>query len=305
MSSDEEAAAAAVDMLCACCGVAAIDDVKLKDCDDGCNLVKYCSNECQELHRPENAGECKKRLAEIRDKDLFEQPDESYLGECPICCLPLPIDHKKYSLMSCCSQKICIGCNFANKKREFEAGLEQRCAFCREPVLKSKEEHNKRCMKRIKKNDPAALCTIGKECCEKGDYKTALEYFTKAAKLGDTRAYYELSCMYYNGRGVEKNTKMYTYYSEQAAIAGHHLARHNLGCIEASVGRHERAKKHFIIAANLGYQGSLNNLKRLYADGHATKEDYADALRAYQAALGETKSAEREKAEEAIKNGLW
>ena len=47
MSSDEEAAAAAVDMLCACCGVAAIDDVKLKDCDDGCDLVKYCSNECQ------------------------------------------------------------------------------------------------------------------------------------------------------------------------------------------------------------------------------------------------------------------
>ncbi len=62
-------------------------------------------------------------------------------------------------------------------------------------------------------------------------------------------------------------------------------------------GRFERAKKHFIIAANLGLHESLRKLRTLYADGHASKEDYADALRAYQAAVEAAKSPEREEAE--------
>ena len=49
-------------------------------------------------------------------------------------------------------------------------------------------------------------------------------------------------------------------------------ARHNLGCLAAMNGRYERARKHFIIAANLGYHDSLQNLMGLYADGHARKE---------------------------------
>ena len=35
----------------------------------------------------------------------------------------------------------------------------------------------------------------------------------------------------------------------------------------------------------------------LYKNGHASKEDYAGTLRAYQAAVEATKSAERKKAE--------
>ena len=42
---------------------------------------------------------------------------------------------------------------------------------------------------------------------------------------------------------------------------------------------------------------------KLYADGHASKEEYFDALRAYQAAVEATKSKEREKVEEDRKNG--
>ena len=84
---------------------------------------------------------------------------------------------------------------------------------------------------------------------------------------------------------------------EEAAIRGHPNARHNLGCIERNNGRFERARKHFIIAANLGFQDSLNQLRILYADGNASKEEYFDALRAYQEALDATKSVEREEAE--------
>ena len=40
-------AAEAVDICCPSCGIAEVDDIKLKDCDD-CDLVKYCSDKCQQ-----------------------------------------------------------------------------------------------------------------------------------------------------------------------------------------------------------------------------------------------------------------
>ena len=195
------------------------------------------------------------------------------------------------------------GCNYANAKREAEAGLEQRCAFCREPAPKSKEEYEKRKMKRVKKNDPAAIREMGKKHYYEGDYDGALEYLTSAAALGDAEAYFNLACMYRDGQGVERDLKKYTYHLEEAAIRGHPYARHNLGCLEWNDGRFDRARKHFIIAANLGYEHSLKGLRELYSNGNASKEDYADALRVYQAALDATKSSDREKAEEAIKSG--
>jgi TPR repeat protein len=62
-------------------------------------------------------------------------------------------------------------------------------------------------------------------------------------------------------------------------------------------GRFDRARKHFIIAANLGYGNSLKAIKDLYEIGHASKEDYASALRSYQAAVEATKSSQRKEAE--------
>ena len=200
--------------------------------------------------------------------------------------------------MGCCSKLLCNGCDYANQNREIEAGWQQRCAFCREPMPKTDEECDKLTLKRIKKNCPAAMNQMGKKSKNEGDYETAFKYFTKAAELGDMDAHYQLSNnMYGDGDGVEKDLKKMLYHVEQAAIAGHPRARHNLGCEEATNGRFERARKHFIIAANLEYHTSLNALRELYAKGHASKEDYADALRAYQAAVEATKSEEREKAE--------
>src|SRR6056300_701498 len=107
-------------------------------------------------------------MAEIRDNELFTQPEESCYGECPICCLPLPLDLQKSNMMPCCSQLICLGCLYANQIREIEAGLEQRCAFCREPMAQSREEYDKRIMKRIKRNDPSAMCEVGKRRRDEG-----------------------------------------------------------------------------------------------------------------------------------------
>ena len=238
-----------------------------------------------------------------RDRDLFTLPDSSHLGECPICFLPLPLEGPKSTLMRCCCKIICNGCHIANQKRENEEGLKHKCALCRQPVPKSNEEGEKRLMKRMKKNDQVAIRVIGKKCHNEGNYETALEYLTKAAEVGDADSNHSLSCMYREGKGVEKDKRKEIYHLEKAAIGGHPEARHNLGYYEWKNGIFERAKKHFIIAANLGYEKSLKGIKELYAIGHASKEEYADALRAYQTAVEATKSSDREEAEEAIKNG--
>ena len=171
-------AADVTDEVCASCGKAEVDDVKLKKC--ACGLVKYCSDACRENYGEQHEKLRKKRLAEIRDRDLFTQPDESYLGECPICCLPLSIDPSKSTVMPCCCKSICNGCDYANQKREYEAGLQERCAYCREPLPTSQEEFDKNIMERVKKNDPVALRHMGRKCIDKGDYETALEFWTKA-----------------------------------------------------------------------------------------------------------------------------
>jgi len=294
MSSEEEAAAA--DEVCASCGNTPVDDVKLKKCD-GCDLVKYRNDECQNNHREQHEEECKKRLAEIHDRDLFEQPDESHMGECPICCLPMPLDANKCTFMGCCCKTICDGCNYANQKREYGMGLQPRCAFCREPAPKSVEESDKRCMARIEKNDPLAMVHTGKKRFGEGDYESAFGYWTKAAEMGDAVAHYNLSILYDIGQGVKKDKKKQVYHLEEAAIGGHPEARYYLGLTEACHGRFDRAKKHFIINANLGHEKSLKALRQLHAEGNASKGDYAGALLAYQAAVEATKSAEREEAD--------
>ena len=64
-------------MECASCGIAEVDDIKLKERDD-CDLVRYCCDEYQKNHQPEHDEESKikmrERAAELRDELLFKQP---------------------------------------------------------------------------------------------------------------------------------------------------------------------------------------------------------------------------------------
>jgi TPR repeat protein len=236
-------------------------------------------------------------LAELHDKQLFEQPDSSYLGECPICCLPLSLDKRKNVFMGCCSKRICKGCDYANQMREIEAGLEQRCAFCRNPSPESQEEAHKNTIERVKKNDPVAMAHMGKKHKVEGDFGKALEYWTKAAELGDADASCGLGALYYYGNGVEKDLKKGVYHLEQAAIGGHPNARGLLATHEMDNFRLDRAAKHLIIAANLGCDLSLKLIKDFYVRGVVSREEHDTALRGHQAAVDATTSAERDEAE--------
>ena len=294
MSSNTDEAAEEV---CASCGITGGDDVKLKICT-ACKLVKYCSVDCQKNHRKQHKKACKKRAAEIRDDRLFTQPDESYLGECPICCLPNPSDEIKTTIMTCCSKVVCNGCVHANDKRALDGGLENRCLYCREPVARSQEEALRNMMERVKANDPNALLQMGGKCNREGHYEGAFQYYRKAAQLGDIEAHYNLSVMYREGHGVEKDKKKAVYHAEEAAIGGHPYARFNLAVYEGrEAGRYDRAMKHFIIAAKLGDDDALAEVKSNFRRGFVSKEDYEAALRGHQSAVDATKSEQRDAAE--------
>ena len=59
-----------------------------------------------------------------------------------------------------------------------------------------------------------------------------------------------------------------------AAIRNNPSARHNLALYEEMNGTIERAVKHFIIAANLGFDKSTQSLRRsYYTKGRVTKVD--------------------------------
>ena len=286
-------------MRCASCGIAGGDgDISLKTCT-ACHLVKYCGVKCQRDHWPKHKKECKKRAAELRDEILFKQPESSHLGDCPICCLPLSDDTQwaRNILMACCGKTICCGCNHANLMREHEQKLQHKCAFCRSPTQTSEEGNKINCMKRVEANDPVAMWQMGNWYFnQKGDYNGALKYYIKGAELGDIEAHYNLSRMYSKGLGVGRDKNKELYHLEEAAIGGHVLGRHFLGGLEEKIGRLDRALKHWIIAAKMGYDASLGVLKEFAEEGMVSKEDLASAIRGHQAAVDATKSPQRETA---------
>jgi len=86
--------------------------------------------------------------------------------------------------------------------REMQAKLEGKCPFCRKPAA-AEGDIEGNLMKRIEANDPVAMHHQGGKYCIEGDYSSAFEYFTKAAKLGDIEAHYQLAICYGLGQGIE------------------------------------------------------------------------------------------------------
>ncbi len=78
---------------------------------------------------------------------------------------------------------------------------------------------------------------------------------------------------------------------------GHPWARHSLAIVEGMNGNIERAVKHLIIAANLGYEDSMKELWKHYSAGNITKEELEATLRTHKAAIDEMKSPERKAAQ--------
>ena len=279
--------------ICANCGKGEEESGKLQKCA-ACNLVKYCSRECQAAHRPQHKKACKKRASEIYDEKLFKEGEPD---ECPICFQPCPIgSHQTFE--SCCGKLICNGCVYAMKASEGGGDLYP-CAFCRTPPASSYEENIKRLNKLMNKGNGEAFATLGGSYADgdlglpQDDHK-ANELYLKAGELGSHNGYYNLGVSYDIGKGVEVDKKKAKHYYELAAMMGSVSARHNLGIMELKVGNHHRALKHYTIAAKAGNKGSLSAVKVGFMSGFVTKEEYANTQRAYQKAQDDMKSDMRD-----------
>ncbi|EJK48429.1 hypothetical protein THAOC_32772, partial [Thalassiosira oceanica] len=123
-----------------------------------------------------------------------------------------------------------------------------------------------------------------------------------AAELGSTKALFNLGAAYYEGDDIQQDEAKAAEFFTKAAMQGHVLSRHNLGCIEGDKGNHDRAVRHFLISAKMGDIDSVENIRKAFIRGVATKEQYAEALKGYQDAVEEMKSHDRDEAKR-IRNG--
>ena len=99
--------------------------------------------------------------------------------------------------------------------------------------------------------------------------------------------------MNYCSKEIDKQKARH--YWELAAMNGSVHARHSLGSIEMQDDNQRRAMKHFILAARAGHDKALGMVKLGFMHGIATKEEYANTLRAYQKSVDEMKSEARDK----------
>ena len=238
-------------------------------------------------------------LDKLHDNKLFKRPPQE--EDCPICFLQLPSLETGKRYMSCCGKIICSGCIHAGAT----TGDDLLCPFCRSPppILANNtyEEVIKRLNKRAEVGDAHAMFNLGSHYNEgrhglPQDREKALELWHRAGELGNALAYYNIGQAYLYGRVVESNEKKAKHYWELSAMGGAVEARHNLGCSDGCAGNEERALKHFMIAMEGGDHDSVKMIQQMYKNGRATKDDYAEALKTYQAYLSEIKSDDRDKA---------
>ncbi|EJK77598.1 hypothetical protein THAOC_00558 [Thalassiosira oceanica] len=189
-----------------------------------------------------------------------------------------------------------------------------RCPFCRTPLPGDDASELAMIQKRVGKGDAEAIKVLGEQYCfgDLGltkDVSRSIELWTEAAELGSIDAHYELGIMYYTGdcvEGVEEDKPRGIRHWQQAATKGHVESRHGLGAIECDNGNHQLAVQHYMISAKMGHERSLNGIKKMFKDGHATKAQYAEALLGYRDAVEEMKSPQREEAkEEAMRLGIY
>ncbi len=77
-------------------------------------------------------------------------------------------------------------------------------------------------------------------------------------------------------------------------MAGHEVARHYLGCMEANSDNMERAMKHFTIGASAGDHKAMHELITFFKQGHVSRESIDSTLEAYNNSCAEVRSEARD-----------
>ena len=302
---------------CAECGEEG--GVSLKTCKS-CMQVKYCNAICQLKHWATHKKECKQRAAELHDEALFKNPPAK--EDCPICFLPMPVNlvccaslppattmsvpifdyamtndmvanYGTETYYPCCGKSICGGCLYSFWK----SGNFGKCPFCKsERIGKTDEEQVAEMMKRVDANDACAIYVLGSYYYQGDlgllqDREKAKELWTQAVRLGHSQAHFYLGRKYREEEGDLKKAKLHY---EAAAMAGHEVARNNLGTMENNSGNIERAVKHWMIAASSGEYRAMNSLIIAFKRGYICRDAIETVLTAYNNSCAEMRSEGRD-----------
>jgi len=262
----------------------------------GIVAVEKGSSEDGDAGRPVQAAEETAAAFRLRLMSSGHELPEGHA--CPICFLPVELPIAKHSkIRVCCMKDVCNGCILAARQR----GMNDNCPFCRTLLPHNDASYLAMIQRRVDKGDAAAFNHLGEQYYygDLGlakDIPRAIELWTEAAELGLVDAHYNLGHLYYSGGGVEEDKPRGIYHWQQAALKGGVISRYNLGAAEVKEGNYDLAVQHYMISAKMGYEKSLNNIKKMFMKGKATKAQYAEALRGYQTAVEEVKSPQREEA---------
>ena len=79
-------------------------------------------------------------------------------------------------------------------------------------------------------------------------------------------------------------------------MAGHEVARYNLGNLETELGNMEQAIKHWTIAASAGHYRAMHNLIKLFELDAVSRESIDSTLAAYNSSCAEMRSEARDAA---------
>ena len=242
-----------------------------------------------------NLGAAQQNLEQRLMASGHERPEGD---RCPICfdLIELPLSENG-TMKICCMKKVCKGCILAAQQR----GMGDTCPFCRTPHPTDDASKLAMIQKRVDKGDAEAMHYLGcnyyhGEFGLAKDAPRAVELWTEAAELGSVEAHYKLGVAYYTGYGVEEDKPRGIQHWQEAAMKGDALSRGVIGAVEHENGNHELALQHWMITAKMVYEMSLNGIKDLFKEGHASKAQYAEALIGYRDAVEEIKSPQREEA---------
>ncbi|EJK69957.1 hypothetical protein THAOC_08733 [Thalassiosira oceanica] len=242
--------------------------------DDGDTACVPQDND-QYAKRSSTISPCQKQW---NDSGLWTMPKER--SECPI---------------------ICSGCVLAAS----DAGLDEKCPFCRAPSL-GMSTYMERMKVRAAKDDPENLGSYslrGKEFQK--DLGKGFELLLKSVEVDPaSSARHSLALSYFFGVGCETNRQRALEHFEISAKNGNGVSRCFLADLALRAGDETLAYKHLMIAAKAGYMSAIEPIKRGYSEGVVTKEELANALRMNKESRDALRSESRDRAfAEALKRG--
>lgn len=122
------------------------------------------------------------------------------------------------------------------------------------------------------------------------DYESLFKLLSPIAEAGDMNAQYELSNLYYNGKGVGKDLSKSADWAEKSANKGHPGAQYMMGGFsllgQVLPRNPEKAARWFRLAADQGHREAQFSLGMCYLTADASQEDQDTGLHWLEKASG-------------------